>query len=161
MIENFSRYQCFPTVGKIWDKKKKRFVEGSENGDGYIQVCLQNDEGEWKLMYFHRVILEAYRGEGIPIGYEVNHIDECKTNNCIRNLNLMTCKENINWGTHNERSAKARSKRVQAFDKEGKLIYDFPSTMEAQRQMGFNNQHISKCCNGKRKSHKGYIWKYA
>ena len=166
MIQNFSRYQCFPSVGKIYDKKRKRFVKGC-NKDGYIQVTLTNDEGEWKHMRFHRAILMSYMGEGIPIGLEVNHIDEDKLNNKIKNLNLMTHKDNMNWGTHNDRVGKARinnpkiSKRVQAFDKEGNLVFDFPSAKEAQRQMGFNNSNISACCIGKSKSAYGYTWKYA
>lgn len=179
MIQNFSRYQCFPTVGKIYDKKKKRFVEGCEHPSGYIIVSLQDDNGNWKMMLFHRVILMAYMGEGIPDGLEVNHLDECKTNNQIRNLNLMTHKDNCNFGTRNERVGKAsgkartnnpkviaaltnnpkKSKRVQAFNTQGNLVYDFPSAMEAERQ-GFNNSNIIKCCNGKRKTHKGLIWKY-
>ena len=167
MIQNFSRYQVFPTVGKIYDKKRKRFVKGCELPNGYIYVWLQNDEGIWKKMCYHRVILEAYRGEGIPVGYEVNHIDEDKTNNQIRNLNLMTRKENNNFGTRTERAAKAqmndpnKSKRVQGFDKDGNLVYDFPSSKEAKRQMGFNNGNINSCCKGKLKSAYGYIWKYA
>ena len=161
MIQNFSRYQCFPSIGKIWDKKKKEFVKGSENGRGYIIVNLQNDEGIWKTMCYHRAILMSYMGEGIPVGYEVNHIDEDKTNNQIKNLNLMTHRENCNHGTRTERLAKALSKRVQAYDKQGNLVYDFPSAHEAERQFGFKNGNIIKCCKGKRKTHKGLIWKYA
>ena len=167
MIQNFSRYQCFPTVGKIYDKKLKRFVNGREHKDGYIKVTLTNDEGVQKTMLFHRAILMSYMGEGIPVGLEVNHIDEVKTNNCIMNLNLMTSKENKNHGTRNERVSKALtnrqdlSKRVQALDKQGNLIYDLPSVMEAQRQFGFNIGNVSSCCNGKLKSYKGLIWRYA
>ena len=171
MIQNFSRYQCFPSVGKIYDKKLKRFVKGHYTKDGYIQVWLQNDEGIWKNMKFHRAILMAYMGEGIPVGYEVNHIDECKTNNQIRNLNLMTRNENINHGTRNERVAKAltnnpnKSKRIQAFDKQGNLVYDFPSAHEAERQIGFKHGAIIACCKNKfnregNNVYKGLIWKY-
>lgn len=176
MVQNFSRYQVFPTVGKIYDKKKKRFVKGRFDKDGYILVWLQDDNGNWKTMRFHRVILEAYRGEGIPDGLEVNHINECKTENQIKNLNLMTPKENCNWGTRNERSAKAnsiiqrnhpmKSKRVQVFNKDGNLLYDFPSAMEAERQMGFHQSNITSCCKNKyiregNNVYKGLIWKYA
>ena len=35
----------------------------------------------------------------------------------------------------------------------------FPSTKEAGRN-GFNNRHISECCIGKRKTHRGYEWRY-
>jgi len=26
--------------------------------------------------------------------------------------------------------------------------------------LGFNHRHVSECCNGKRKTHKGYIWRH-
>lgn len=52
------------------------------------------------------------------------------------------------------------SKPVEALDKTtGKVVYVFPSAKEAERH-GFYNSNISDCCNGKRKSHKGYIWRY-
>ena len=37
------------------------------------------------------------------------------------------------------------------------LIYE--STLDAEKD-GFDQGHISKCCRGKRKSHKGYRWEY-
>lgn len=52
------------------------------------------------------------------------------------------------------------SKAVQALDKDGNVAYEFASTAEAQRH-GFNSGCISQCCNGKLKSHKGFIWRYA
>lgn len=56
--------------------------------------------------------------------------------------------------------AVALSKPVQALDKvTGEVVYEFPSTQEAQRQ-GFNAGNITNCCNGNRKTHKGFIWRY-
>ena len=50
---------------------------------------------------------------------------------------------------------------VLQFSKDGELIAEYPSIMEAERQTGCNNGHICKCCKGKYKSTGGYIWKYA
>ena len=53
------------------------------------------------------------------------------------------------------------SKAVLQIDKvTGLVIGEFPSTMEVQRQLGFNNSNISECCNGKRNTCRGFIWKY-
>lgn len=47
------------------------------------------------------------------------------------------------------------------YSKDGEFIAEYPSTMEAERQTGCNQQNICKCCKGKRKTTGGYIWKYA
>lgn len=53
-----------------------------------------------------------------------------------------------------------QSKLVIQYTKSGEFIAEYPSTMEAQRQTGIACQHISHCCNGKRKSCGGYVWRY-
>lgn len=46
----------------------------------------------------------------IPKGLQINHKDENKENNCIENLELMTNKENCNYGSRNARIS--RTKRM-------------------------------------------------
>lgn len=58
---------------------------------------------------------------------------------------------------HSEETIKKMSKRVGAY-KDGKLIMVFQGTREAGRN-GFNPSHISACCTGRRRVHKGYVWK--
>ena len=40
------------------------------------------------------------------------------------------------------------------------VIKVWGSTTEAERQSGFDNGNVSKCCNGKRKTHKGWCWMF-
>lgn len=63
-------------------------------------------------------------------------------------------------GKPNPKVAAAQSKPVQAL-KDENVVYEFPSAMEAERQGYGNHRLISSCCNGKRKTHKGFIWRYA
>ena len=44
---------------------------------------------------------------------------------------------------------------------DGVFIKEYPSMMEAERQTGYINANISKCCKGRRKSAYNYIWRYA
>lgn len=155
-LPNFSSYIILPNEGLIWSKKTGKFV-GSKQSDGYYHTALTDDNGKATCGLLHRFIYEAVNGP-IPEGLQVNHIDENKGNNRIDNLNLMTPKENNNWATHNERVAKAKSNPVGAYV-DGVLKFTFPSTAEAERN-GFDHSHISKCCLGERKSHKGYEWRY-
>lgn len=56
--------------------------------------------------------------------------------------------------------SKAMSKAVEALDPEsGRRVLFFKSAMDAERA-GFDEGHISKCCNGKRKTHRGYCWAF-
>ena len=98
-----------------------------------------------KSYFVHRIVYESVTGEPIPEGMQVNHINEDKTDNrFFENLNLMSCKENINFGSGIERRTKTQSKQVGAF-KDGELVMTFQSTMEAGRQ-GFAHSVVSRCC---------------
>ena len=46
------------------------------------------------------------------------------------------------------------------FSKDGTLVKEWQSAMEAQRQLGISCSGICKCCKGKSKSAGGFIWKY-
>ena len=52
-----------------------------------------------------------------------------------------------------------RSKKVLQFTLSGEFIREWPSVMECGRN-GFDKSHVAACCNGKQKSHKGFIFKY-
>lgn len=54
---------------------------------------------------------------------------------------------------------KSRMHSVDMYDLEGNYIQTFESIAEACK-LGFSSSKISEVCNGHRKHHKGYIWKY-
>lgn len=149
--------------GEIWSVSRNRWMRGQNVRGGYLQVCLQCEEGKHPFSV-HRLIYETFCGS-IPQGLEVNHIDENKEENRLSNLNLMTHGDNNNHGTRNARAAAAqrndpnKSKQVHQYDLDGNLINTFHSTQEAQRE-GFNSGKVSQCCRGKLKTHKGFIWSY-
>ena len=131
----------------------------------YLRIRLSIN-GKITNYQVHRVVWEAFNGP-IPEGMQVNHINEDKLDNRLENLNLMTCKENINWGTASKRRSLKminrtdQSKPVIQYDCQGNIVKDdWLSTMEIQRNLGYSNSKISDCCLGKIKSYKGYIWKY-
>lgn len=156
MFRDFNKYEIFPD-GRIWSYSHNKWMKPQLRQDGYLRVRLSDNDGEIKNYQHHRVVYEACSQAPIPEGMQVNHINEIKTDNRFENLNLMTCKENNNWGTHYERICK----KVEQYDKDGNLIQVWPSIIEIERQLGYCNGHISECCRGKLKTYKGYIWKYA
>lgn len=53
------------------------------------------------------------------------------------------------------------SKKVLQFTKDGTFVQEWPSTIEVERQLGFNQGNISSCCSGRYKSAHGFVWRYA
>ena len=138
--------------------RKERILKPTPIKDGYLIVDLCAG-GKRKRFLVHRLVCEAFHGnpEGKP---QVNHINEDKADNRAANLEWCTAKENINYGTRNERSAKTQSKSVVQYTLNGELVKVWPSTMEVQRQTGFSQGAVSEVANGNRKTAHGFIWKY-
>lgn len=53
-----------------------------------------------------------------------------------------------------------RYKKVISIDKNTMQPYKIYESIVSAVKDGFNSGHISECCKGKRKTYKGYIWKY-
>lgn len=53
-----------------------------------------------------------------------------------------------------------RSKPVVAINAKTGLPSLYFVSAASARRLGFNHRHIGDCCLGKRKTHKGYIWRY-
>lgn len=72
---------------------------------GYCWVRLSKD-GKQKYFLVHRLVWISFRGP-IPKGLQINHLNEDKSDNRLSNLEMVTAKQNINYGTRTERAAKA------------------------------------------------------
>lgn len=149
------RYQV-SSMGRVKSLKwnKERFLKPSRDKDGYLLVTLCAG-GKRKTLKVHRLVCEAFH-KNTDNKPQVNHINEDKADNRACNLEWCTCKQNINHGSRNERV----SKPVGQYSLDGKLIKLWPSTMEVERQTGFNHGNINQVANGKLKQAYGFIWKY-
>ena len=64
-----------------------------DNGRGYLQVNLHRENKIYKL-YIHRLVYIAFVGE-IPDGAEVDHRNNNRRDNRLRNLQLLSKVENL------------------------------------------------------------------
>lgn len=180
--EPYERFQV-SNLGRVmnlnyYNTGKAKLAKLTKRKDGYLQVGLSKNE-KTKYYLVHRLVAETFlpNPENKP---EVNHKiegDEGKTINIVifnedetinkekTTIEWCTHEYNINYETRNERVAKAKingktSKTVLQFTLDGELIREWPSTQECGRN-GFNQCSVWMCCNGKRKTHKGFKWCYA
>ena len=105
-----------------------------------------------------------------PKGYTVvNHIDENKTNNNAENLEWCTQEYNRNYGHAEINRLKSfmaskdyhniKHSSVIQYDKQGNEIKRFFTIADAIKE-GYNGGCIVNCYKGRRKTHKGYVWRY-
>ncbi|KIS22027.1 NUMOD4 domain-containing protein [Clostridium botulinum] len=137
--------------------KSKILTDRIDKG-GYKIIDLRNGK-EKKTYKVHRLVALAFipNPDNKP---EVNHKQEDKKDlNCVSNLEWATSKENMNYGTINQRKAKRFSKKVYQYTLDNRLIKIWNSTKEC-KQEGFNSSHVADCCRGISKTHKGYRWSY-
>ena len=150
---------------------KMGLMKPYKNKQGYLLVKLYKDEKR-KNYKVHRLVAESFlpNPNNFPC---VNHKDEDKENNFVGtpekdykdgNLEWCTHEYNNNYGSHNERVAKAntngkKSKKVLQLSLDGDLIREWPSVAECSRN-GYDFRNVSACCRGERKSAYGFIWRY-
>jgi len=83
-------------------------------------------------------IYELHKKYGVPI--------KCIKHNFDYNKIMWTPKET--------------KKKILQYDLNGNFIKEWNSGQEIVKTLKFSSGAISFCCNGKRKTHKGYIWKF-
>jgi hypothetical protein len=78
-------------------RKIRQLIVGNHKR-GYHQFRVSISRVEGKMYLVHRFAYECNTQQMIPKGLQINHIDNCKTNNHIDNLELVTDYENKQKG---------------------------------------------------------------
>lgn len=160
--------------GFTYANKKEQILKPRLNQHGYLHVCLYDGNRNSKDVEIQRLVAQAFisNPNNLPC---VNHKDENPQNNKVLNLEWCDYHYNNNYGNHNLKLSLTRqkkkyksiaikngrkaSKAVAQFDLNGKQLHIFFSQSEAARETNSMQDGISRCCNGKCKSHNGYLWK--
>lgn len=154
-IKGYEGKYAITSCGKVWSYKRKKFLKTDKNSKGYARVHLsKNNVG--KNIAIHKLVAMAYipNLDNLP---QVNHKDENKENNSVNNLEWCTNKYNSNYGTRNERMARAKMKKVLCVE----LNRIFDSELQAAKELTMSVSRISACCSGKFSTAGGYHWCYA
>lgn len=74
-----------------------------------------------------------------------------------RNVDEPLTEEHLKWCNTDGRQIK---RKIGQYTKDKKLIKVWDNGAEASRELNINGGHISSCCNNKRKTAGGYIWRF-
>lgn len=164
IITNYKNY-AVSNFGNVKNIKTQKILKQTTDAYGYLTVGLYNN-GKQKIKKVHRLVAMMFLHD-YSEALQVNHMDDNKKNNNISNLEMCTNKYNCNYGSRKN----ALSKPVLQYSLDGKLIKEWPSIRELERQTGYKTLSISSCCKGFLKDWKsgivypvhkayGFIWKY-
>lgn len=88
-------------------KRSKNIITGSKSHNGYMRVSIKNKE--YKI---HQLVLMAFDPDGNIDGNMVpDHIDSCKTNNNVENLEWVSYSENTQRHYNKKREIKEENKK--------------------------------------------------
>lgn len=186
-ISNYGRVKRLGGIVLCKDGKpksvKEKILIGCNSGCGYRKVCLSKN-GKINGKNVHTLVYETFIGS-IPKGMEINHIDEDKINNAVWNLELVSHKDNLEWGTRGKRQSETikekyktdmvfreglidrisknwgkNKRKVKQYTKDGEFVKEWDSIKEAAIELGLKTPNIIACCKNKQKTCGGYEWKY-
>jgi hypothetical protein len=137
---------------------------------GYPCIVLSKN-GIKKHFTIHRLVCITFAPN--PLNKpQINHIDGNKLNNHVSNLEWCTAIENVTHsvitGLKGTSKGKKRINKVQQplrrkpviqMSTNGDVINEYDSISDACKN-GFTITHISRCCKGQAKVHKGYLWRF-
>lgn len=159
-VSNKGRVRSLPR--KIWNgvaywQKPIEILKPYKAGSGYFAVCLVDKNKKRNRRFVHRLVATTFlsNDKNFP---EVNHRDENKQNNQVENLEWCSHKYNQNYGSQSHRGAVTRGHAVIQLDKRGnKKKWE---SLRSAEKCGYTRSLIRECCEEKRKSYKGFVWKY-
>lgn len=190
-LEDFPAYQV-SSKGRVRrmyinsrrNREKKRvgqprnILKQNLTGCGYLHVNIGNSAANHKSKDVHRLIAKCFipNPDNLP---QVNHKDENKKNNDIRNLEWCTASYNIKYGTHIQRRKEKidfrgeknpmfgrrgelnpRSRKIYCYDLQGNFLKVFNNAVEASNELKVNLNSLRGNAHRRTKKCGSYIFRY-
>ena len=128
--------------GNILSLKTKKILKMNKEKQGYLKFVIYNKKIEKPLNYKqHRFVYEVFKG-AIPSCLEVDHRNNIKSDNRIKNLQLLTKKQNLQ---------KSLSKPIISINVGNGKEKKYFSIKKASIELVIDSSHISKICRKKSK----------
>ena len=127
--------------GEVINVKNEKIIKMIKF-NGYLYFGLSDEKLEKNKNYYqHRFVYEVFRGV-IPNCFEIDHINEIKSDNRLKNLQLLTHKQNVE---------KSKNKAIISICISTGKERRFISIKKASIELDINASNISQVCRKKRK----------
>ncbi|MEK4884893.1 HNH endonuclease [Bacillus sp. FSL W8-0223] len=98
----FKNYLVHCPSGNVYSLIRNQWLcvdaKGTGDNSNYLMTTLKNDEGHYKRLYIHEIVMSSYMGitkqDWRAMGLEVDHINKNPNDNRIENLRLVTSEAN-------------------------------------------------------------------
>lgn len=167
-VSNLGRVKSLARIKYPHYLSKEKILSVRPKKHGYTKVYLFI-ENNMVDFYVHRLVAMAFI-EPVDGKPHINHINGIRNDNRVENLEWCTRSENSKhsyiigiakpkrwWlGKFN----KTYCKKIAQYDLDGNFIKEFPSTREANRQLGISYASIYYALKGERRTASGFKWKF-
>ena len=119
-IEGYDGMYQVSDLGRVRSRKSGEWkvMRPGNNGNEYLRVNLSNC-GKIKRFYIHRLVAQAFIQNDDESKTQINHIDECKQNNRLWNLEYCTAQYNSTYNDlHHRHINYKRDKLKELYDPE-------------------------------------------
>lgn len=152
-IEGYDGMYQVSDLGRVRSLKfgKVIILKNHTLPSGYVQIGLSKN-GRVKVKYIHRLVAQAFIENDNIFNTEINHIDECKQNNKVSNLEYCDRQYNITYNDIHKRKKNnlgecGLTKRALAMMERKRLHYEqigelynpdltYKENLEVMRQYG-------------------------
>ena len=137
------------TEGEIIHVKLERLRQGKLTNRGYLMFTIYLEKNKNKSLSCHRFVYECFYGL-IEKEKQINHINSIKTDNRIKNLEVVSASENCGKAAINRDFGFYRNnpKKVTAINLFTKKETNFQSLYSAEKMLGIKRAQISMICRG-------------
>lgn len=140
-IPGYSRY-VISREGKVFNREKGHFLEGSVNPDGYHNFRLRSDTNRTLTWGLHRLMAYVFLHPGKDVApLVVNHKNANKSDNCIENLEWVTYRGNAEHAGSLGLTIKCQPISVR--DVDTGVIVKYPSVVACARVYGVSKDFIN------------------
>ena len=140
--------------GEILNIRLRKARKGNLKHHGYLQCSIMTEDKKTKTYLSHRFVFECFFGL-IERNKYINHINFIRTDNRIKNLEIVSSSENIRKSIGNKnytflKDIRKNPKSVLAVNLFSKEETNFKSLYSAGKMLGINSGQVKMICDGQK-----------